>query len=113
MAYRITTSRLEWGCAYCGLNQFFDGYLNQDYDLCGDVLEGDVLEGIVRCYKESSSKEDIEKLIDEIQEFKVNNSVDLDSAFESTCEREISIRESWGYTAASFLDRLTELLKDG
>ncbi|WP_255555329.1 contact-dependent growth inhibition system immunity protein [Trinickia mobilis] len=91
---------------YSELDQFLGICLSQDYDIFGSNLAE-----IVEYYKKTAEKNDIDKLIREVVQFKVDNFDDLDNVFDATYGREVSI-QAWGYTTASFLDELKRLLQE-
>ena len=86
---------------YPELDQLFGAYLHQDYQLFGDTIEE-----VVACYKDDSSAEQVQHMLDEIDRFRVEHSKDLDSALLALYGNDFDPK-LWGHTAASFF-RLVE-----
>jgi len=88
------------------LYSFFGGYLNQDYELCGDTFEE-----VVEYFKRVNPRDHCLEMIQEIDAFIAEHPDDLDAAFERDYGQEID-HTCWGYTTATFLQALKHLLKD-
>lgn len=86
--------------------QLFCCYLNEDSDLWGDTLPE-----IISCYKTDCPRESHLEMIREIDSFIREHPDNLDSAFETDYGRNFC-PELWGYTTASFLEELKQLLSE-
>jgi len=85
---------------------FFGGYLNQDYELCGDTFEE-----VVEYFKRVNSRDDCLELVREIDAFMDLHPGDLNVAFEREVRPQVDY-VYWGYTATTFLQELKRLLQD-
>lgn len=77
----------------------------EDYDLFGEAVEEITLSYAGECPKELR-----EEIINQIDDFKRNNSGNIDAAFLKTFGR-LGRHDMWGYTPSAFLDELKRLLK--
>lgn len=89
---------------YPELDQFFGAYLNQDYDLSGETIEE-----VVKCYKQGTSAEHRQRLAEEVGRFVEDHSDDLDAFFSARYGYDFD-PALWGYTTASFFERLKQQL---
>jgi hypothetical protein len=78
-------------------------YFGEDFDLWGNTVPE-----IIACYKSESESDGWDAISNDINNFRLNNSNNLDSAFEEVCGDYID-PEPWGYTTDSFLKELQKL----
>jgi hypothetical protein len=86
------------------LSTFVRVFLGQDYDLFGNSIEEIVLH-FVRNYNAEETK----LLIDDIERFMRVHAADVDRAF-ITLYRDDFDPQLWGFTPASFLEKVLALL---
>src|SRR4051812_44972799 len=90
---------------YPELDQMFGAYFNQDFDLWGDTIEE-----IVASYKDGTSRQQREGLLEEIDRFVGEYPDDLDAQLSARYGYDFD-PVPWGHTARSFLDEVQRILR--
>jgi len=89
---------------YPELDQLFETYFNQDFDLWGNTIEE-----IIAKYKGGTTEQHCEQLINEADRFMREHPDDLDEALLARYGNDFD-PAPWGHTARSFLDLTQRLL---
>jgi len=90
---------------YPDMMDFFYGYLNQDYELCGETFRD-----VVQHYKDINARGRHFELAREIDAFMADHPEDLDMVFEREIKPQVD-HTYWGYTTTTFLQELKYLLQ--
>jgi hypothetical protein len=83
-----------------GLSHFFGAYMNQDYDLTADSLEG-----VLACYVQENPDAVVAGLRADAARFLQEKAANLDGEFREQYGFDFD-PASWGYTTKSFLEWL-------
>lgn len=86
------------------LRKLMGAYLNQDFDLIADSIEG-----VIQYYRRCSSVAEVEGLMADIRGFLEAHPEDADAAFEAAYGFDFDPR-LWGHSAKSFLETISGLL---
>lgn len=91
---------------YPELSNFIHNYFGEDFDLWGGAIEE-----IFALYRSESDSAARSTLENEIDNFRRDNSRDLDASFKAAYGLSFN-PVPWGHTTASFLDELKRLLSE-